>query len=132
MSEIRSHHTSSAPAAIGPYSQSVEVDGWLYTSGQIGLDPATGELVAGGFEPQARRVFANLGAVLASAGCRYRDVVKTLVFLVDMADFPTLNGIYAEAFGDHKPARSTVAVAALPKGARVEIELIARIARPRG
>jgi len=132
MSEIRSHHTSSAPPAIGPYSQSIEVDGWLYTSGQIGLDPATGEMVPGGFAEQARRVFANLGAVLASAGCRYRDVVKTLVFLVDMGDFATFNGIYAEAFGDHKPARSTVAVAALPKGARVEIELIARLPRPRG
>jgi 2-iminobutanoate/2-iminopropanoate deaminase len=131
MSEIRSHHTASAPPAIGPYSQSIEVDGWLYTSGQVGLDPATGEMVAGGFEPQCRRVFANLAAVLASAGCHYRDVVKAMVFLADMSDFPTLNGIYAEAFGDHKPARSTVAVAALPKGARVEIELLARIPKPR-
>lgn len=132
MSELRTHHTASAPPAIGPYSQSVEVDGWLFTSGQIGLDPATGELVEGGFEAQARRVFANLAAVLASAGCGFGDVVRTLVFVADMADFPRLNAIYAEAFGAHKPARSTVAAAALPKGARVEIELIARIPRPRG
>lgn len=129
MSAIVPHHTPAAPPAIGPYSQSIEVDGLLFTSGQIGLDPATGELVPGGFEAQARRVLANLEAVLASAGCGFRDVVKTLVFLADMADFPVLNGIYAEAFGDHRPARSTVAAAGLPKGARVEIELVARIPR---
>lgn len=127
MSALTAHHTPSAPPAIGPYAQSIEVDGWLFTSGQVGLDPATGELVAGGFEAQARRVLANLEAVLASAGCGFRDVVKTLVFLADMADFPVLNGIYAEAFGDHRPARSTVAAAGLPKGARIEIELVARI-----
>lgn len=129
MSAIVPHHTPAAPPAIGPYSQSIEVDGLLFTSGQIGLDPATGELVPGGFEAQARRVLANLEAVLASTGCGFRDVVKTLVFLADMADFPVLNGIYAEAFGDHRPARSTVAAAGLPKGARVEIELVARIPR---
>lgn len=120
------HHDDGAPRAIGPYSQAVSADGWLFTSGQVGLDPATGELVAGGFEAQARRVFENLRAVLAAAGCGFGDVVKATVYLADMADFATLNGIYSEAFGDHRPARSTVQAAALPKGARVEIDLVAR------
>lgn len=124
---MRPHHTDQAPKAIGPYSQAVELDGWLYTSGQVALDPATGELVPGGFEAQARQVFKNLGAVLAAAGCTFQDVVKATVFVVDLADFPTLNGIYAEAMGDHRPARSTVQVAALPKGALVEIDLVARV-----
>ena len=124
---ILPHATAAAPAAIGPYSQSVSVGGHLFTSGQIGLDPATGKMVEGGFEAQARRVFANLEAVLASAGCTFADVVKATVYVADMADFPTLNGIYAEAFGDHKPARSTVQAAALPLAARVEIDLVARI-----
>ncbi len=116
-----------APKAIGPYSQAVAVDGWLYTSGQVALDPATGELVAGGFEAQARRVFENLRQVLASAGCNFKDVVKATVYLADFADFPKLNAIYAEAMGDHRPARSTVQVAALPKDALVEIDFVARI-----
>lgn len=120
-------HTPSAPAAIGPYSQAVAVDGWLYTSGQVALDPATGELVAGDFAAQTERVFANLEAVLASGGCRFADVVKATVYLADMADFPVLNGIYARVFGNHRPARSTVQVAGLPKAARVEIDLVARI-----
>jgi 2-iminobutanoate/2-iminopropanoate deaminase len=120
------HHSDGAPRAIGPYSQAVSADGWIFTSGQVGLDPATGELVPGGFEAQARRVFENLGAVLAAAGCSFGDVVRATVYLADMADFATLNGIYAEAFGDHRPARSTVQAAALPKGARVEIDLVAR------
>jgi 2-iminobutanoate/2-iminopropanoate deaminase len=120
------HHSDGAPRAIGPYSQAVSADGWLFTSGQVGLDPATGELVAGGFEAQARRVFENLSAVLGSAGCGFGDVVKATVYLADMADFATLNGIYAETFGAHRPARSTVQAAALPKGARVEIDLVAR------
>lgn len=120
------HASDGAPRAIGPYSQAVSADGWLFTSGQVGLDPATGELVPGGFEAQARRVFENLGAVLTAAGCGFGDVVKATVYLADMADFATLNGIYAEAFGDHRPARSTVQAAALPKGARVEIDLVAR------
>lgn len=124
------HHTDQAPAAIGPYSQAVAIDGWLYTSGQIPLDPATGEMVQGGFEAQARRVLANLEAVLASAGCTFRDVVKATVYVADLADFPTLNTLYGQAMGDHRPARSTVQVAALPKGALVEIDLVARI--PRG
>ncbi len=124
---MRFHHTDSAPKAIGPYSQSVSIDGWLYTSGQVGIDPATGDLVEGGFEAQARRVFENLRQVLASAGCGFSDVVKATVYLADLADFPQLNAIYAEAMGDHRPARSTVQVAALPKAARVEIDLLAKL-----
>lgn len=124
---MRSHHTDNAPKAIGPYSQALEVDGWLYTSGQIALDPATGEMVEGGFEAQARQVLKNLREVLASAGCRFRDVVKATVYVVDLADFPKLNALYAEAMGDHRPARSTVQVAALPKGALVEVDLVARV-----
>lgn len=127
MSRMDFAHSDGAPAAIGPYSQAVAVDGWLFTSGQVGLDPASGQLVAGGFEAQARRVFANLRAVLEAGGCGFADVVKATVFLVDLADFMTLNAIYAEAFGTHRPARSTVQVAALPKGAKVEIDLVARI-----
>ena len=120
-------HTDEAPEAIGPYSQSVAVDGWLFTSGQIPLDPATGELVEGDFPTQARQVFANLEAVLRSAGCRFSDVVKATVYLSDMADFPVLNEHYAVAMGDHRPARSTVQAGGLPKGVDLEIDLIARI-----
>jgi 2-iminobutanoate/2-iminopropanoate deaminase len=126
---ISFHATDRAPRAIGPYSQSVSAGGFLFTSGQIALDPATGELADGGFDAQARQVFANLEAVLASAGCGFSDVVKATVYLADMADFAALNGIYAAAFGDHKPARSTVQAAALPKGARVEIDLVALLPR---
>jgi 2-iminobutanoate/2-iminopropanoate deaminase len=124
---MRHHHTDDAPRAIGPYSQAVEVDGWLYTSGQIALDPATGEMVAGGFEAQARQVLANLRAVLASAGCTFSNVVKATVYVVDLADFPKLNTLYGEVMGDHRPARSTVQVAALPKGALVEIDLVVKL-----
>lgn len=123
---MRYHHSDDAPAAIGPYSQAVEVGGLLFTSGQIGLDPATGELVEGGFEPQARRVLANLEAVLAAAGCTFGQVVKATIYVTDLACFPRLNELYGEAMGAHRPARSTVQVAALPKGALVEIDLIAR------
>lgn len=124
---MKFHHTDDAPKAIGPYSQSVSIDGWLYTSGQVALDPATGELVPGGFEEQAHRVFENLRQVLASAGCTFSNVVKATVYVADLADFPKLNAIYAENMGDHRPARSTVQVAGLPKGALVEIDLVARI-----
>jgi 2-iminobutanoate/2-iminopropanoate deaminase len=124
---MKIHHTDTAPKAIGPYSQAISLDGRLYTSGQVALDPETGELVAGGFEEQARRVLENLRQVLASAGCTFADTIKTTVFIVDFADFPKLNALYAEAMGDHRPARSTVQVAALPKGALLEIELIARM-----
>jgi 2-iminobutanoate/2-iminopropanoate deaminase len=121
------HHTDSAPKAIGPYSQAVEVDGWLYTSGQVALDPASGEMVAGGFEAQAKQVLENLRHVLASAGCTFQNVIKAVVYVVDLADFPKLNALYAEAMGDHRPARSTVQVAGLPKGALVEIDLVAKV-----
>jgi len=121
------HETDRAPAAIGPYSQAVSVDGWLFTSGQIALDPASGEMESGGFEAEARRVLKNLEAVLASAECTFSDVTKATVYVTDLADFPKLNALYGEAMGNHRPARSTVQVAALPKGALVEIDLVARI-----
>jgi 2-iminobutanoate/2-iminopropanoate deaminase len=124
---MRFHHTDDAPKAIGPYSQALEVNGWLYTSGQIALDPATGEMVEGGFEAQARQVLKNLREVLTAADCSFRDVVKATVYVVDLADFPKLNTLYAEAMGDHRPARSTVQVAALPKGALVEVDLVAKV-----
>lgn len=124
---IESRHSDQAPAAIGPYSQAVAVDGWLYTSGQIALDPASGQLVDGGFEAQAARVLANLLEVLAAGGCRFKDVVKTTIYLADLADFGALNALYGAAMGEHRPARSTVQVAALPKDALVEIDMVARI-----
>jgi 2-iminobutanoate/2-iminopropanoate deaminase len=124
---IEAHQTDDAPAAIGPYAQAVSTGGFLFTSGQIPLDPASGEMVGGGFEGQARQVLANLRAVLASAGCDFTDVVKATVYVVDLADFPKLNALYGEAMGDHRPARSTVQVAALPKGALVEIDLVAKL-----
>jgi 2-iminobutanoate/2-iminopropanoate deaminase len=119
--------TNGAPAAIGPYSQAIVADGLLFSAGQAALDPTSGELVAGGVEPETERVMANLTAVLDAAGATWHDVVKTTVFLVDMADFATVNAIYGRFVGDPPPARSTVAVAALPKGARVEIEVVARV-----
>jgi 2-iminobutanoate/2-iminopropanoate deaminase len=124
---IDAHATPDAPAAIGPYAQAVSSGGFLFTSGQIALDPKTGELAGGGFEAQARQVLANLRAVLASAGCAFSDVVKATVYVVDLADFPKLNAIYGEAMGSHRPARSTVQVAALPKGGLVEIDFIAKL-----
>ena len=123
---MKKHHTDGAPEAIGPYSQSVSSDGWLFTSGQIGLNPGTGEMVEGGFEAQARQVLANLTQVLASAGCTWSDVIKATVYVADMNDFPVLNTLYGEAMGDHRPARSTVQVSGLPKGALVEIDLVAK------
>jgi 2-iminobutanoate/2-iminopropanoate deaminase len=118
-------HSDDAPKAIGPYSQAVKAGNTIYTSGQVSLDPKTGELVTGDFTAQARRVFENLRAVLAAAGAEFRNVTKATVFLTDLANFGTLNSIYAEYFGEHKPARTTVQVAGLPKGAQVEIDLIA-------
>lgn len=117
--------TDAAPKAIGPYSQAVKANGFVYTSGQIALDPATGTLESGGFEAQVRRVFRNLEAVLAAAGSSFDKVLKATVFITDFVDFQTLNTVYAEYMGDHKPARTTVAVSALPKGASVEIDLVA-------
>ncbi len=124
---MKLHHSDRAPQAIGPYSQAISIDGWLFTSGQIGLDPATGDLVVGGFEAEARQVLENLRQVLAAAGCGFQEVVKTTVYVADLADFPLLNRLYGEAMGDHRPARSTVQVAALPKGALVEIDLVAKL-----
>ena len=125
--KIQRFHTDAAPAAIGPYSQAVAAAGLLYTSGQTGLDPATGSLAEGGFEAQAEQVFANLRQVLASAGADFSDVLKATVYLADMDDFPALNQIYARVFGEHRPARSTVQAAALPRQGLVEIDLIARL-----
>jgi len=117
--------TDDAPKAIGPYSQAVIHHGIMYTSGQIALDPATGNLVEGDFAAQAERVFRNLEAVLKAGDSDFSRVLKATVYLSDLANFQTLNTIYAQYFGDHKPARSTVGVAQLPKGAAVEIDLIA-------
>ena len=120
---IQSH---AAPAAVGPYSQAVEQEGWIFCSGQIGLEAGSGKLVEGGIEAQTRRVMENLREVLAAAGAGLREVVKTTIFLTDLHDFETVNRIYSEHFEQPYPARSTVQVPALPRGARVEIEAIAR------
>jgi 2-iminobutanoate/2-iminopropanoate deaminase len=115
-----------APKAIGPYSQAVVVDGTVYTAGQIALDPATNEMVGKTTAEQTDRVLRNLAAVLIAAGSGMSRVIKTTVYLADIADFPAMNEVYARHFGTHKPARSTIQAAALPKGARVEIDAIAR------
>jgi 2-iminobutanoate/2-iminopropanoate deaminase len=120
-------HTDEAPGAIGPYSQAVRAGPWLFSAGQIGLDPTTGAFVGPDVESQARRAMENLQAVLERAGASMNDVVKTTIFLADMADFATVNEIYGSYFQPPYPARSTVAAAQLPKGARVEIEVVARI-----
>ena len=117
--------TAAAPAAIGPYSQAIAAGGLVFLSGQIPLDPHTGELVAGGIEEQTRQVMSNLGAVLAAAGLDYDSLVKTTIYLVDLGAFATVNRIYGEYFAATPPARATVQVAALPKGALVEIDGIA-------
>ena len=119
-------HTSQAPAAVGPYSQAVRVGNLVFTAGQIGLDPATGKLQTG-LESQTKQVLANLKAVLEAAGSGMADIIKTTIFLADMADFGIVNGIYGDFFEEAPPARSTVAVAGLPLGALVEIEAIAQI-----
>jgi 2-iminobutanoate/2-iminopropanoate deaminase len=124
---MRFHHTDQAPEALGPYSQALEVDGWLYLSGQVALDPATGELIAGGFEAETHQVLKNLGAVLAAAGCTFADVVRTTIYLIDFDNFPVVNQIYGNAMGSHRPARTTIEISRLPKGAQVEIDLVARI-----
>jgi 2-iminobutanoate/2-iminopropanoate deaminase len=119
--------TAGAPKAIGPYSQAISADGFVFTAGQVALDPGTGELVGGGITEQTARALENLRAILTAAGTSFSQVVKTTVFLVDMADFTAMNEVYGRVFGNHRPARSTVAVAALPRGARVEIEVIAAV-----
>ncbi len=124
--------TEKAPKAIGPYSQAIRIEGLVYSAGQIGLNPATMEIVEGGIEAQTRQVLTNLKAVLEAAGSGLNYVIKTTVFLKDMNDFAAMNAIYAESFPENPPARSTVAVAGLPKGGLVEIEVIALLAPARG
>ena len=120
-------HTDKAPKAIGPYSQAIRTDSMVYTAGQIGLDPTTGEMIGGTVEEQTRQALTNLRNVLEAAGSSLDQVVKTTVFLKDMNDFAKMNPIYAEFFGENPPARSTIAVAGLPKGGLVEIEVVALI-----
>lgn len=122
---MQSFNSPKAPAAVGPYSHGVRVGNLLFCSGQIPLDPETKALVPGGIREQTEQVIANIAAVLDSQDLTLRQVVKSTIFMTDLADFQVVNGIYAQAFGDHKPARSTVGVAALPLGALVEIEVIA-------
>lgn len=127
MNSLQIVDTPNAPAAIGPYSQGVVHGGVLYTAGQIALDPASGEIVGGPVADQTERVFRNLAAVLDAAGASFGSVLKATVFLRDMNDFAEMNGVYARYFADHRPARSTVQVARLPRDVAVEIELIAAV-----
>lgn len=124
--------TDKAPKAIGPYSQAIRTESLVFTAGQVGLIPETGELIEGGVEAQTRQVLTNLKHVLEAADSGLNFVVKTTVFLKDMNDFAKMNAIYGEFFGENPPARSTIAVAALPKGALVEIECVAMLQVPRG
>ena len=119
--------TDKAPAAIGPYSQGIRSGGFLFCSGQIPLDPATGKMVEGGIKVQTERVLQNLEAVLTSGGASLRSVVKTTVYLVDLVDFPAMNGVYGTFFPENPPARATVQVAKLPAGALVEIDAVASL-----
>jgi 2-iminobutanoate/2-iminopropanoate deaminase len=120
-------YTQNAPEAVGPYSQAVRIDGFLFCSGQVALDPGTGELMGTSVADQTRRAMDNLGAVLKAGGAGFDDVVKVTAFLMDMNDFAEFNEVYGEYFTSAPPARATVQVAGLPKGARVEVECIARI-----
>ncbi|NTV50820.1 MAG: RidA family protein [Geobacteraceae bacterium] len=120
-------HTEKAPAAIGPYSQAVKCGNMLFCSGQIPLDPATGELVSGDITRQAEQVMNNIAAVLSAASVGFDDVIKTTIYLIDMADFSAVNDVYGNCFRIHKPARSTVAVKSLPRGAMLEIEVVASL-----
>ena len=122
---MRTITTDAAPKAIGPYSQAIAIDGLVFTAGQVALDPNSGELVGKTTAEQTEQVFANLKAVLSAAGTSLANVVKTTVYLADMADFAQMNEVYAKHFGGHRPARSTVQAAGLPKAARVEIDVIA-------
>lgn len=126
MSSRKEISTAKAPKAIGPYAQAVSADGLIFLSGQVALDPETGELVRGSIEEEATRALENLKAVLEAAGSGFDRVLKTTVYLIDFADFQAMNGIYERYFGSCRPARATVQVAGLPKGARVEIEAIAQ------
>jgi 2-iminobutanoate/2-iminopropanoate deaminase len=125
--ERRAVHTSGAPEAIGPYSQAIVSDGYVFCSGQVPLDPSTGELIDGSIADQTNRCMASLEAVLSAAGTDVSSIVKTTIYLVDMNDFVEVNEAYAEFFTNEPPARATVEVAGLPKGARVEIECVARV-----
>jgi 2-iminobutanoate/2-iminopropanoate deaminase len=125
--KLQSISTDKAPAAIGPYSQAVKFGNMLFCSGQIPLDPSTGEIVAGDVSAQTEQVMSNIAAVLSVSGAGFDDVVKTTIYLVDMGDFASVNEVYGKCFQNHKPARSTVAVKALPRGALVEIEVIAAL-----
>ena len=127
MNNFRFVHTPEAPEAIGPYSQAVVTGDWVFASGQIPIDPATGELIGGDITMQTDRVMKNLSAVLGAAGTSMGSVVKTTVYLADMANFAEMNKVYAEHFGDHRPARATVQAGGLPKAVEVEIEVIAKI-----
>jgi 2-iminobutanoate/2-iminopropanoate deaminase len=120
-------HTDKAPAAIGPYAQAVIANGFLFTAGQIALDPVSMQIVEGDITMQTEQVFRNLGAVLAASGATWSDVVKSTVFLMDMRDFPRMNEVYARIVGDARPARSTVQVSGLPRGVLVEIDLVAAL-----
>jgi len=120
-------HTEHAPAAIGPYSQGIVANGFLFTAGQIAIDPATGQVVTGNVAAQTERVMANLAAVLATVGATWKDVAKTTVYLHDMNEFPVVNEVYGRVLGDARPARSTVQVSALPRGVLVEIDAIVAI-----
>jgi 2-iminobutanoate/2-iminopropanoate deaminase len=124
---VRIVHTDNAPAAIGPYSQAIVAGNFLYTAGQIPLDPNTGQIVQGDVTVQTERVMRNLTAVLEAAGTSWTNVVKTTVFLQDMADFPRVNEVYGRMIGDARPARSTVQVSALPRGVLVEIDAVALV-----
>jgi 2-iminobutanoate/2-iminopropanoate deaminase len=126
---IKQIQTNSAPAAIGPYSQAIVANGFLFTAGQIALDPSSGQIVAGDVVAQAEQVLANLKAILDAVGASWSDVVKTTVFLNDMNDFPRVNEVYARALGSARPARTTVEVSALPRGVLVEIDAVAALAR---
>ena len=127
MSDLVQIHTDHAPAAIGPYSQAIVIDGWVFCSGQIPLDPDTMELVGGTIDEQTDRALSNLSEVLQAAGSSLQHVVKTTVFLADMNDFAAMNKVYEKHFGEHRPARAAVQAAALPKFCNVEIECIARL-----
>jgi 2-iminobutanoate/2-iminopropanoate deaminase len=124
---LKTIQTSDAPAAIGPYSQGIVAGGFLFTAGQIALDPKTGQVVDGGVELQTERVMTNLAAVLKEAGASWSNVVKTTVYLHDMADFPAMNEVYGKWLGDARPARSTIQAAGLPRGVLVEIDVVAKL-----
>ena len=124
---VKTVHTDKAPAAIGPYSQGIVANGFLFTAGQIPIDPGSGQVITGNVAAQTERVMSNLAAVLSTVNATWKDVVKTTVYLHDMNDFPTVNEVYGKALGDARPARSTVQVSALPRGVLVEIDAVVAV-----